>query len=149
MKNFPLLPWAAHMAQNWKSLLEIGMRNSLLYLLCAFDSSVWIIKPKPDKDLTSLPPFIGFSSEKSAKNIKTIVNVHKNWGLTIFNFKQFWQVQSFQLYFSYWFCNDIHTKVLYFCVGFRELSHLTRDISQAEKKVNVVTSWANAQNELK
>ena len=38
------------------------------------------------------------------------------------------------------------SKVLYFCIGFRELSHLTRDLSQAEKKINVVTSWANAQN---
>ena len=34
------------------------------------------------------------------------------------------------------------SKVLYFCIGFRELSHLTRDLSQAEKKINVVTSWA-------
>ena len=30
--------------------------------------------------------------------------------------------------------------VLIFCVEFRELSHLTRDLSQAEKKINVVTS---------
>ena len=28
--------------------------------------------------------------------------------------------------------------VLIFCVEFRELSHLTRDLSQAEKKINVV-----------
>ena len=39
--------------------------------------------------------------------------------------------------------------VLYFCVYFRELFHLTRDLSQAEKKINVVTSWVNAQNEWK
>ena len=32
-------------------------------------------------------------------------------------------------------------KVLYFCVYFWELSHLTRDLSQAEKKINGVTSW--------
>ena len=32
-------------------------------------------------------------------------------------------------------------KVLYFCVDFRELSHLTRDLSQAEKKINCVTCW--------
>ena len=31
-------------------------------------------------------------------------------------------------------------QVLIFCVEFRELSHLTRDLSQAEKKINVVTS---------
>ena len=30
--------------------------------------------------------------------------------------------------------------VLTFCVEFRELSHLTRDLSQAEKKINVVKS---------
>ena len=33
------------------------------------------------------------------------------------------------------------SKVLYFCIGFWELFHLTRDLSQAEKKINVVTSW--------
>ncbi len=32
------------------------------------------------------------------------------------------------------------TLVLIFCVEFRELSHLTRDLSQAEKKITVVTS---------
>ena len=40
------------------------------------------------------------------------------------------------------FCHE--TLVLFFCVGFLELSHLTRD--WAEKKMNVDTSWANAQN---
>ena len=30
----PLLPWAAYMAENWKSLSEIGLRHPLLYLLC-------------------------------------------------------------------------------------------------------------------
>ena len=30
-------------------------------------------------------------------------------------------------------------KVLIFCVEFLELSHFTRDLSQAEKKINVVT----------
>ena len=30
--------------------------------------------------------------------------------------------------------------VLIFCVEFRELFHLIRDLSQAEKKINVVTS---------
>ena len=39
------------------------------------------------------------------------------------------------------------TGVLIFCVEFRELSHLTRDLSQAEKKINV-TSGANAQNDI-
>ena len=32
------------------------------------------------------------------------------------------------------------TRVLIFCFGFRELSHLTCDLSQAEKKINVVQS---------
>ena len=36
--------------------------------------------------------------------------------------------------------NGSSTMVLIFCVEFRELSHLTRDLSQAEKKINVVTS---------
>ena len=34
------------------------------------------------------------------------------------------------------------SKVLIFCVEFWELSHLTRDLSQAEKKITVVTSLA-------
>ena len=29
------MPWAGHTTQNWKSTLEIGLRNSLLFLLCA------------------------------------------------------------------------------------------------------------------
>ena len=29
-------------------------------------------------------------------------------------------------------------RVLIFCVEFRDLSHLTRDLSQVEKKINVV-----------
>ena len=33
------------------------------------------------------------------------------------------------------------SKVLIFFVEFPELSHLTRDFSQAEKKINVVTSY--------
>ena len=36
-------------------------------------------------------------------------------------------------------------RVLIFCVELWELSHLTRDLSQAEKKLNVDTSCANAQ----
>ena len=39
--------------------------------------------------------------------------------------------------------------VLLFCAEFRELSHLTCDLSQAEKKINVVTSKANTQNDIK
>jgi hypothetical protein len=35
---------------------------------------------------------------------------------------------------------NISIKVLIFCVEFWELSHLTRDLFQAEKKINVVTS---------
>ena len=38
--------------------------------------------------------------------------------------------------------SKLHAMVLIFCVEFRELSHLTRDFSQAEKKITVVTSWA-------
>ena len=34
------------------------------------------------------------------------------------------------------------TEVLIFWVDFWELSHLTRDLSQTEKKITVVTSWA-------
>ena len=37
-------------------------------------------------------------------------------------------------------------KVLYICVGFWLLSHLTRDLSHAEKKIGVVISLANVQN---
>ena len=37
--------------------------------------------------------------------------------------------------------------VLMFCVEFWELPHLTRDLSQAEKKTNIVTSLANAQRQ--
>ena len=32
--------------------------------------------------------------------------------------------------------------VLFFCDEFRELPNLTRDLSQAKKKITVVTSWA-------
>ena len=38
--------------------------------------------------------------------------------------------------------------VLIFCVEFWELFHLTRDLSQAQKKMNVVTREANAQNDI-
>ena len=39
------------------------------------------------------------------------------------------------------FCGN--SVVLYICVGFWLLAHLTRDLSQAEKKITVLTSWAN------
>ena len=42
----------------------------------------------------------------------------------------------------------IQLQVLIFCVEFREMSHLTRDLSQADKQINVVTSSANAQNDI-
>ena len=35
---------------------------------------------------------------------------------------------------------QVETMVHIFCVDFRELSHLARDFSHAEKKINVVTS---------
>ena len=38
---------------------------------------------------------------------------------------------------------ELLSSVLVFCVEFRELSHLTRDLSQAEKKITVVTRWQN------
>ena len=34
------------------------------------------------------------------------------------------------------------TGILIFCVEFQELSHLTRDLSQAEKKMNVIEQLA-------
>ena len=42
----------------------------------------------------------------------------------------------------------LSAKVPIFCVEFWELSNLTRDLSKAEKKINVVTSWADAQNDI-
>ena len=36
--------------------------------------------------------------------------------------------------------STVTARVLYFCVGFWELPYLTRDLAQAEKKINVVTS---------
>jgi hypothetical protein len=41
------------------------------------------------------------------------------------------------------FINQVPT----FCVEFWELSHLTRDLSQAEEKIDVVTNCANARND--
>ena len=35
---FSVLPWAAHMAKNWKSISETGLRYPLLYLLCGAHS---------------------------------------------------------------------------------------------------------------
>ena len=47
------------------------------------------------------------------------------------------------------FCRkSANIQVLIFCVEFRELSHLPRDLSQDEKKINFVTRWANAQNDI-
>ena len=37
-------------------------------------------------------------------------------------------------------------RVLILCVEFQELPHLRHDLSQAEEKINVVRSWANAKN---
>jgi hypothetical protein len=39
------------------------------------------------------------------------------------------------------------TKVLYMCVRFWLLDHLTRDLSPHRKKMNFVTSWTNVQND--
>ena len=38
-------------------------------------------------------------------------------------------------------------EVLYIFVGFWLLAHLTCDLSQAKKKINVITSLASAQND--
>ena len=51
-----------------------------------------------------------------------------------------------------WVCIEyvyvpILTRVLILCVEFPELSHLACDLSQAEKKINVVTISANAPND--
>ena len=54
----------------------------------------------------------------SAKQFKLECNYTRNWKVYLF----------------------LNTKVLIFCVEFRELSHLTRDLSQAEKKITVFTS---------
>ena len=40
---FPLLPWTAHMAKNWKSISEIGLRQPLLYLFC---DRHWVVTSK-------------------------------------------------------------------------------------------------------
>ena len=45
-----------------------------------------------------------------------------------------------KLTLKYVHCTVNRPKVFYFCVGFREFSHLTHDLSQVEKKINVVTS---------
>ena len=37
---FHLLPWAAHLAKNWRSISEIGLRHPLLYLLCEYKYGV-------------------------------------------------------------------------------------------------------------
>ena len=31
-----LLPWGAHMAQNWKSMLEIGLKHCYIYSVCTY-----------------------------------------------------------------------------------------------------------------
>ena len=39
------MPWAAHMAQNWKSMLEIGLRNTICTLwigLFKDDAESWL-----------------------------------------------------------------------------------------------------------
>ena len=43
---------------------------------------------------------------------------------------------------------DSNMEIIGICVEFQELSYWTHDLSQAEKKINVVTSWANAQNDI-
>ena len=52
---------------------------------------------------------------------------------------------DFRFWLSFPFAKShvfIVIKVLIFCVEFRELSHLTRDLSRAEKKIIDVTSWS-------
>ena len=40
------------------------------------------------------------------------------------------------------------TMVLIFCVDIQELSHLTRDLSQAEKKINVLQAEQMQKNDI-
>ena len=40
---FLLLPWAAHMAKNWKSISEISLRHPLLYLLCGYVVGLYFV----------------------------------------------------------------------------------------------------------
>ena len=51
----------------------------------------------------------------------------------------FFVMESCAVSFNTWFIS---------CVEFRELFHLTCDLSQAEKKINIVTSRENAQNDI-
>ena len=39
--------WIFHMAQNWTTMLEIGLSNSLLYLICAKRSPQSMLGPLP------------------------------------------------------------------------------------------------------
>ena len=52
-------------------------------------------------------------------------------------------VHPYELWFDFiyqWTRNGV-----IFCVEFQELSLLTHDLSQSEKKINIVTSWVNTQ----
>ena len=53
---------------------------------------------------------------------------------------------SDQIYSHLFYCgwHTLETKV---SVGFWLLAHLTRDSLQAEKKINFIRNWANAQND--
>ena len=56
--------------------------------------------------------------------------------------KSAWQSKVTKILSIFLSCREIKgdIMVLDFCVGFQELFHLTRDLSQAEKKIDVVTS---------
>ena len=81
----------------------------------------------------------------------------KNRGLRknnkFFHYKRMFQYQHLMislmvLVYAITLSRGAYILVLIFCVEFRELYHLTHDLFQAEKKINVVTSWENAQNDI-
>ena len=63
-------------------------------------------------------------------NCKAFSAVTICFALTIMSYVTFVDVSN----------DPLATEVLIFCVEFQELSHLRRDLSQAEKKINFVTS---------
>ena len=83
---------------------------------------------------------------------------HKSMFELIMACTLYMKVNAINCWFQAWFLLDFNDCKARFdtnfdslhllSVEFRELSHLTRDIYQAEKKINVITSWANAQNDI-
>ena len=78
-------------------------------------------------DLKANGNFIALLSGSDQFSTKKIGKVHE---ITLVLYLFCAQVKSFSIFFM----------VLIFCVEIRELSHLTCDLTQAEKKITVVTS---------